>query len=84
MGNSVHGRNVLKMIIASGRSWPHEALLAAMAAEFGEGVSFHTCSTQDMTAEQLVALFVAKGKLVDSDQGLAVDPEKMCGHHHHH
>ncbi len=84
MSESVHGRNVLKMIIASNRSWPHSALIEAMAVEFGESASFHTCSTQGMTAEQLVALFLSKGKLVESADGLAVDPEKMCGHHHHH
>lgn len=81
MAESVHGRHVLQMVIASERSWPRADLHQALADQFGE-VAFHTCSAHDMNANELIELFLAKGKLVETADGITVDPSKMCGHKH--
>ena len=81
MAQSVHGRNVLKMVLASDRSWPRAELLQAMVNEFGADSEFHTCSVDSLSAEQLLDLFLNKGKLVETAEGLSVDTSKMCSHH---
>lgn len=81
MAESVHGRHVLQMVIASERSWPRAELQQALVEKFGE-ISFHTCSVQGMSADELIALFLAKGKMIEATEGITVDPSKMCNHKH--
>ena len=81
MPESVHGRNILKMVLESGKSWPREELLAEIAGNFGAEASFHTCSTDGLKADDIIDMFLRKGKLVDQDGSLTADPARMCSHH---
>lgn len=42
--NSIHGHEVLNMMIESGEQYTHGSLEAAIKARFGEQARFHTCS----------------------------------------
>ncbi|EOZ1757983.1 YecH family metal-binding protein, partial [Salmonella enterica subsp. enterica] len=53
--DSIHGHEVLNMMIESGEQYTHTSLEAAIKARFGERARFHTCSASDMTAAELVA-----------------------------
>ena len=81
MAQSVHGRNVLKLVLESGRSWKREDLLQNIASEFGGDAAFHTCSVEGFSAEQLIEMFLGKGKLVETAEGITADPSRMCNHH---
>ncbi len=48
--DSIHGHEVLNMMIESGEQYTHTSLEAAIKARFGERARFHTCSASDMTA----------------------------------
>lgn len=61
--DSIHGHEVLNMMIESGEQYTHASLEAAIKARFGEQARFHTCSAEGMTAGELVAFLAAKGKL---------------------
>lgn len=42
--DSIHGHEVLNMMIESGEQYTHTSLEAAIKARFGERARFHTCS----------------------------------------
>lgn len=48
--DSIHGHEVLNMMIESGVQYTHTSLEAAIKARFGEQARFHTCSAEGMTA----------------------------------
>ena len=54
--DSIHGHEVLNMMIESGEQYTHASLEAAIKARFGEQARFHTCSAEGMTAGELVAV----------------------------
>ena len=66
---SIHGHEVLNMMIESGEQYTHASLEAAIKARFGEQARFHTCSAEGMTAGELVAFLAAKGKFIPSEEG---------------
>ena len=61
--DSIHGHEVLNMMIASGQQYSFESLEAAIRARFGEQARFHTCSAENMSAGELVAFCIRKGNL---------------------
>jgi probable metal-binding protein len=77
---SIHGHDVINMIIDSGRRWGREELLSAISERFGSDAIFHTCSATEMNAKGLVEFLGAKGKFLENDEGLAMDVTKLCSH----
>lgn len=61
--DSIHGHEVLNMMIESGEQYTHASLEAAIKARFGEQARFHTCSAEGMTAGELVAFLAAKRQI---------------------
>ena len=87
--DSIHGHEVLNMMIESGEQYTHASLEAAIKARFGEQARFHTCSAEGMTAGELVAFLAAKGKFIPSEEtfenyadqdGFSTDQSKICRH----
>ncbi|EJP4364603.1 YecH family protein [Salmonella enterica] len=70
--DSIHGHEVLNMMIESGEQYTHTSLEAAIKARFGERARFHTCSASDMTA--------AKGKFIAVEDGFSTHESKICRH----
>lgn len=60
--SSIHGHEVLNMMIDSGESFSTASLIAAIEQRFGADARFHTCSQQDLTAAQLVDFLASRGK----------------------
>jgi len=75
---SIHGHDVLTMMIDSGEEYTEESLVAAITARFGEAARFHTCSASDMTAAELVAFLAARGKFIPSAAGFSTHESKIC------
>ena len=78
--SSIHGHEVLNMMIESGENYSSASLEAAIKARFGEQARFHTCSASDMTAGELVAFMAAKGKFIARDDGFSTHESKICRH----
>lgn len=78
--DSVHGHEVLKMMIESGERYSTASLEAAIKARFGDEARFHTCSASDLTAGELVAFLAAKGKFIARDDGFSTHESKICRH----
>lgn len=77
---SVHGHEVLEMMMASGEAYTTESLEAAITHRFGAAARFHTCSAENMSAAELIAFLQRKGKFVPQDSGFITDPTKICQH----
>lgn len=78
--SSIHGHEVLNMMIDSGESFSTASLIAAIEQRFGADARFHTCSQQDLTAAQLVDFLASRGKFISSDNGFNTHSSKICQH----
>ncbi|ACS86136.1 YecH family metal-binding protein [Musicola paradisiaca] len=78
--SSIHGHEVLHMMMAANRSFTTEALVAAIEERFGADARFHTCSAADMTAAALVQFLADKGKFIPQDNGFTTHESKICRH----
>lgn len=80
MNESIHGHEVLDMVLAArGRLTP-ESLEAQVRERFGPAARFHTCSASGLTCRELIELLGLKGKLVATERGLQADRSKICDH----
>ncbi|MBA7854436.1 YecH family protein [Enterobacter sp. RHBSTW-00901] len=77
---SIHGHDVLNMMIESGEQYTERSLVEAIHARFGETARFHTCSAADMTAVELVAFLAARGKFIPATDGFSTHESKICRH----
>lgn len=86
MSNSIHGHEVMQMMVDSGASYTTSSLRDAIHQRFGVEARFHTCSAENMTADELMEFLAARGKFVPTDGGFATSADKMCSHgdHEHH
>lgn len=78
--SSIHGHEVLNMMIDSGESFSTASLITAIEQRFGAEARFHTCSQQDLTAAQLVDFLASRGKFIPSDNGFNTHSSKICQH----
>ncbi|MCL2872568.1 MAG: YecH family protein [Betaproteobacteria bacterium] len=77
---SVHGHEVMKMMAASGKTWTRDSLVVAIHQKFGTGARFHTCSSDNMTADELIDFLDARGKFIDRGEGFTTDEGHICNH----
>lgn len=80
MSDSVHGHDVIAFMVQKGGRFSRQSLTEAVLAHFGAETHFHTCSSEGMTAEQLVDLLAAKGKFVANDSGFNTHADRICKH----
>ncbi|AVY98575.1 hypothetical protein DAI21_13415 [Lelliottia sp. WB101] len=77
---SIHGHDVLNMMIESGEQYTEQSLVQAIDSHFGNNARFHTCSAENMTAAELVAFLAARGKFIPADEGFSTHVSKICRH----
>ncbi|WP_392560527.1 YecH family metal-binding protein [Orbus mooreae] len=76
---SIHGHEVLDMM--KNHHYTEESLLVAINQKFGENATFHTCSKQGMTAQELIKFLAHKGKFKSAESSeFTVDVTKICHH----
>ena len=80
MSESIHGHEVIEMMVASGKSYTRESLDAEIIEKFGPDAQFHTCSVENMTAKELVDFLEARDKFITAGEGFSTDPDKICDH----
>ncbi|MCM2323490.1 MAG: YecH family protein [Oligoflexia bacterium] len=83
MNESFHGHDVMQMMSDADRGYTRESLLAAIETRFGATARFHTCSAEGMTGAELLDFLLARGKVVEADDGLRFGGH-TCGHEHEH
>ncbi len=77
--SSIHGHEVLQMMLASGESWTVASLEAAIRRRFGEEARFHTCSAENLSAAELVAFLEKKANLLPERKVLLPQKIRFAG-----
>lgn len=77
---SIHGHQVLNMMLESGTGYSEKSLEQAIMAKFGEQARFHTCSAEGMTARELVLFLAERGKFIPQSDGFTTHESKICHH----
>ena len=80
MSESIHGHQVMQMMLGSEQGFTRESLKAAIAERFGDDARFHTCSAKEMDADALIDFLTARGKFVEKEKGFNTSKEKICSH----
>ena len=70
---------VLRMLIEADRAFMRDSLQQEMAERFGENAGFHTCSSQDMRAGELIEFLETRYKSRSVEGGRRVDWNRICG-----
>lgn len=83
MSDSVHGHDVMALMVAQANPVLKPELIAQIVQTFGEATRYHTCSAENLTAEELISLLLNKGKITESAQGLSLVAGRQCHHSHH-
>jgi probable metal-binding protein len=80
MTSSIHGHDVMRMMVEAGRSFTESELEEAIVRKFGDQARFHTCSASDMTPKQLIGFLKMRNKFIISDNAMGMNPENICDH----
>ncbi|MDH1470885.1 YecH family metal-binding protein [Shewanella sp. GD03713] len=83
MSDSVHGHDVMALMVAQENPLLKPEFIALMAQTFGDNARYHTCSADNLQAEELISLLLGKGKILESKQGLTLVAGRQCNHSHH-
>ena len=78
MADSIHGHEVMRKMIESGETYTHDTLRHAIGEWFGQTAKFHTCSTESMSADGLIAFLAEKRKFYSNDIGFRVNEDAIC------
>lgn len=68
------------MIQLAERPFRREELVLAIAERFGADARFHTCSEEGLSGGELVEFLMARGKFTVGDEGMTLDPDRVCRH----
>ena len=80
MEESIHGHEVMRMMVESGKQYSRTSLREEIENTFGQQARFHTCSAFEMTADDLIDFLEARGKFFNMDEGFTTDRSKICNH----
>lgn len=80
MSQSVHGHEVMEMMLEQDGQFTRASLKQAMAQRFGADARFHTCSASEMDAEALIDFLAARGKFIEAGEGFQTSADKICNH----
>ena len=80
MSESVHGHQVMELMLTLGKAITKEELKVLMHQHFGESVRYHTCSASEMNADALIELLAKKGKFIESAAGIETAANRICSH----
>ncbi len=80
MSDSIHGHEVMHMMLESKTQFTKASLKQAIDQRYGSDAKFHTCSASDLDAAALIDFLAAKGKFIETDDGFNTAEEKICNH----
>jgi len=80
MSESIHGHEIMEMILTAKPPYSREGLEAEVSSRFGESPRFHTCSAQNMTLDELLQFLGSRGKVVEAEGVLGTSRGQICDH----
>jgi len=80
MAESIHGHEVMEMILAAEAPLTRDELEETVRMRFGEAARFHTCSATNMTLDELLKFLDGRGKVLEVDGALETSRGQICNH----
>lgn len=80
MAQSIHGHDVMRMMVEAGRPFTEEQLEVAIREKFGAEARFHTCSASEMTPKELIGFLKVRSKFIVTESQLSMTAESICNH----
>ena len=80
MTNQIHGHEVMQMMVDANTTYSVASLKTAIIDKFGAEARFYTCSAENLTADELIALLEQRGKFVAQKEGFSTSADKICKH----
>lgn len=80
MSESIHGHEVMRMMVEAGKPFTESELEETIVRTFGAQARFHTCSAENMTPKELIGFLKVRNKFVISDDAMAMRSENICDH----
>lgn len=80
MFEQIHGHQVMRLMLESGKTYTKESLSSEIQKRFGQEARFYTCSAQGMTAGEIIDFLEKRGKFHRHGQGFTTDAGKLCSH----
>jgi len=78
MPENIHGYEVVREIIGSGNLYTNNTLQSANDDWFGQTAQFYICSTENISADRLIAFLAEKRKFHSNDNGFKVNETAIC------
>ena len=66
--------------MASNQSYTTDSLKAAIIGQFGADARFHTCSAENMNADELIEFLAQRGKFTECAGSFSLKPDAKCQH----
>jgi len=79
MTDSIHGHEVMRKMIESGKTYTYDTLRTAIGNWSGQTARFHACSIENMSADGLIAFLAEKRKFHSNDAGFKIIDDAICG-----
>lgn len=76
--NDIHGHEILRLVDAAQAPLTRATLQAEAARRWGPDARFRTCSSAQLTIDELLDFLVRRGKIVTSGATLAIDRDHVC------
>lgn len=80
---SFHGHALRDLVVEVGRPVTEAELQRLVSERFGPRAKFHTCCQQNLSLADVLAFFVARGKIRLEDGRYSAEPAHECGGHGH-
>lgn len=80
MAESIHGHDVMRMMVEAGRPFTEAQLEEAIVQRFGAEARFHTCSASEMTPKELIGFLKMRSKFIVEDNRLSMAAKNICDH----
>ncbi|MDO6688004.1 MULTISPECIES: YecH family metal-binding protein [unclassified Agarivorans] len=80
MSESIHGHQVMQLMLEQGGSFTSASLEELMKTTFGADSKYHTCRQKEMNAQELIVFLAERGKFVEAKQGFTACESKICSH----
>jgi probable metal-binding protein len=80
MSQSVHGHEVLYLLLNAKSPVSRVELERKVEELYGKDPRFHTCSVEGMTLDHLIEFLERRGKITLENGSIRAHREKMCNH----
>ncbi len=76
----IHGHKIIEFLNTMEQTIDKIGMIKAIDGEFGVDSSYHNCSTDGMTSEEIISFFEKKGKISFTEAGFKFGVPLGCKH----